>query len=180
MHTRIPIYALTLFLFVTSCANAPEARTPGAAAPTLAPGVTAPRVTPDAIPETLGALKLVRSMQGTEALREFSGLHNNEFPLTGGYRADYSDGAHTATLWVAQTSDSAAAAALTNDMAKKISAGNAMFQNLQALSINGRQLFVADGQGQQHYFFANGNRVVWLATDPPLAARALHELWNVK
>lgn len=134
----------------------------------------------NAIPQTLGALKLTRAMEGMDALREFTSLHNKAFELTGGYRADYGDGNQVATLWVAQAKDDASALALTQDMAKKIGAGNAMFKNLQALSINGREIYVVDGQGQQHYFYAHGDQIVWLAIDSSLAANALHELWNVK
>ena len=132
----------------------------------------------DAIPQTLGAFTLVRSVQGPAALREFSGLHNKEFALIGGYRADYADGKQTATLWVAQANDETSALALTQDMAKKIGAGNRMFQNLQTLSINGREIYVVDGQGQQHYFYAKGDKIVWLAIHPTHAPDALHALWN--
>mgnify|MGYP002336055277 CR=1 FL=1 len=132
------------------------------------------------VPQTLGTLTLVSSVQGLDALREFSSLHNKEFALVGGYRADYASGKETATLWVAEANDDASALALTQDMAKKIGTGNAMFQNLQELVISGRQIYVVDGGGQQHYFYAHGNEVVWLATEPSLAAAALHTLWNVK
>lgn len=133
----------------------------------------------NAIPETLGELALVRSTEGPDALREFTNLHNKQFVLVDGYRAEYANGNATATLWVARASDDASALALTQDMAKKIGAGNAMFQNLQELTINGRQIYVVDGQGQQHYFYAHGDRVVWLAVDPTFAPNALHTLWNV-
>lgn len=133
----------------------------------------------NAIPQALGELALVRSTEGPDALSEFTNLHNKQFVLVDGYRAEYANGKATATLWVARANDAASALALTQDMAKKIGAGNAMFQNLQELTINGRQIYVVDGQGQQHYFYANGDRVVWLAVDPPFAPDALHALWNV-
>jgi hypothetical protein len=132
------------------------------------------------IPQTLAGLKLVNSATGKDALREFESLHGKGFDLVGGYRANYARGKNTATLWVARANDAASALALTQEMAKKIGTANAMFQNLQELSINGRQLYVVDGQGQQHYFYANGDQVVWLAIDPPLASDALHALWNAK
>lgn len=133
----------------------------------------------NAIPQALGELTLVRSTEGLDALREFTSLHNKQFTLVDGYRAEYANGKASATLWVTRANDAASALALTQDMAKKIGAGNTMFQNLQALTINGRQIYVVDGQGQQHYFYANGDRVVWLAVDPTFAPNALHALWNV-
>jgi hypothetical protein len=63
-------------------------------------------------------------------------------------------------------------------MADKIRGGNAMFKNLQELSVQGFQIYVVDGQGQQHYFYANRDKVVWLAIDPALAPEALHALWS--
>ena len=129
------------------------------------------------IPATLGSLGLTQSMTGTEALAEFAQLHGKGFDLIGGYMAHY--GKDQALLWVGQAKDAASAQTLLEEMAQKIGPDNAMFKNLQALDIGGSTLYSAVGQGQQHFFYAVNDKIVWLAANADQAADALHSLWSV-
>lgn len=146
--------------------------------PTPNPTIVTARVNQDGIPEKIGALSLTNSARGKDALAEFEKLHGKGFDLVGGYRADYANAASKATLWVGQAQDSAGAQAMTKAMADKIGAGNAMFTDLTELSISGRLLYTVNGQGQQHYFYATNDKIVWLAIDSAMAPDALHSLWG--
>ena len=130
----------------------------------------------DGIPAKLGSLELTQTMTGTEALAEFAQLHGKGLDLTGGYMAHY--GKDQALLWVGQAKDPASAHTLLDEMVQKIGPDNAMFKDLQALDISGSTLYSAVGQGQQHFFYAVNDKIVWLAANADLAPDALHSLWS--
>ncbi len=162
----------------TTAASGQSAQTGSSAdiaMPTIVPAV----LNKDGIPENLGSLKLTGSELGKDALNEFAQLHGQGFDLVNGYRGDYSDGTATATLWVGQAKDAATAQKLTQEMADKISAGNAMFTNLRSLDISDRTIYEVDGQGQLHFFYASNDKIVWLAADSNTAPDALHSIWSV-
>ena len=131
----------------------------------------------DGIPAKLGSLELTQTMTGTEALAEFAQLHGKGLDLTGGYMAHY--GKDQALLWVGQAKDPASAHTLLDEMVQKIGPDNAMFKDLQALDISGKTLYSAIGQGQQHFFYAVSDKIVWLAANADQAPDALHSLWSV-
>lgn len=131
----------------------------------------------EGIPAKAGSLAMTKTMTGTEALAEFAQLHGKGFDLLGGYMAHY--GKDEALLWVGQAKDDKAATDMVAQMAQKIGPDNAMFQDLNTLDISGRTLFSAVGQGQQHFFYAVNDKIVWLAANPQQAADALHSLWSV-
>lgn len=149
-----------------------------AANPTPNPTIVTASLNKEGIPETLAGLPLIKSERGMDALSEFENLHGKGFDLVGGYRADYASKDETATLWVGQAKDDKSAEALATAMADKIGSGNPMFTDLQELSIANRALYTVNGQGQQHFFYAQNNKIVWLAIDPALAPDALHSLWG--
>ena len=154
-----------------------------------APSSSAAKITPSAnitivpaalnnqgIPAKLGTLALTQTMTGTEALAEFAQLHGKGFDLVTGYMAHY--GKDQAILWVGQAKDNGSAQTMLDEMAQKIGPDNAMFKDLQPLDISGRTLYSAMGQGQQHFFYAVNDKIVWLAANAELAPDALHSLWS--
>lgn len=154
-----------------------------------APSSAAAKITPSAsitivpatlntqgVPAKLGTLSLTQTMTGTEALAEFAQLHGKGFDLVTGYMAHY--GKDQAILWVGQAKDNGSAQTMLDEMAQKIGPDNAMFKDLQPLDISGRTLYSAMGQGQQHFFYAVNDKIVWLAANAELAPDALHSLWS--
>ncbi len=135
-------------------------------------------LTKEGVPAKLGALALTQTTMGADALAEFTQLHGRGFDLVSGYRASYSGDGKQATLWVGQAKDSQAAQDMVEEMATKIGAGNAMFTDLQPLDIGGRLLYSVNGQGQQHFFYAANDKIVWAAVDSSQAFDALHSLWS--
>jgi|GEM_PF-2789170 hypothetical protein len=128
------------------------------------------------IPSKAGSLTLTQTMTGTQALAEFAQLHGKGFDLVTGYMAHY--GKDEALLWVGQARDDKAAVDMVAQMAEKIGPDNAMFKDLNELNISGRLLYSAMGQGQQHFFYAVNDKIVWLASVPAQGADALHSLWS--
>lgn len=154
-----------------------ESAAPAATA-TVNPNITIVPATinQQGIPSKAGSLALTQSMTGTQALAEFAQLHGKGFDLLTGYMAHY--GKDEALLWVGQARDDKAATDMVAQMAEKIGPDNAMFQNLNSLDISGRTLYTAVGQGQQHFFYAVNDKIVWLAANPDTSADALHSLWS--
>ncbi len=132
----------------------------------------------EGVPSKLGALALTQTITGTGALAEFAQLHGKGFDLTGGYKATYAGEGKQATLWVGQAKDAATALIMLETMAEKIGPDNSMFQDLQPLDIGGRVLYSANGQGQEHFFYAVNDKIVWLAANADQAPDALHSLWS--
>lgn len=148
------------------------------AVPTANPTMVTASSNNNGIPERIGALALTNSARGKEALLEFEKLHGKGFDLVSGFRANYANAESKATLWEGQAQDSTAAEQMTKTMAEKIGAGNKMFTDLTELSIADRPLYTVNGQGQQHFFYATNDKIVWLAIDSALAPGALHSLWG--
>ena len=160
----------------TSAGDAPQQSAAAPITPSANITIVPATLNAQGIPAELGALSVSQTMTGTEALSEIAQLHGEGFDLVGGYMAHY--GKDQALLWVGQAKDNAAAQTLLDEMATKIGPDNKMFTNLQPLSISGRTLYSADGQGQQHFFYAVNDKIVWVAADPVQAPQVLHSLWS--
>ncbi len=149
--------------------------TPVLANPTIEPA----QLNKDGIPTKIGTLTLNGSQTGTDVMAEFEQMHGKSFDLKSGFRGDYVDGTSKATLWVGQAQSADAATQLTKDMADKIgSSTNGMFSNMSSLNISGRDIYEAQGLGQEHFFYAVADKIVWLAADPDHAPDALHSIWG--
>jgi hypothetical protein len=159
-------------------AQSPAKAQPAVSIPRELVTIVPASLTKDGVPAKLGALSLTQTTMGADALAEFAQLHGRGFDLVSGYRANYSGEGKQATLWVGQAKDALAAEAMVGEMATKIGAGNAMFTNLQPLVIGERTLFSVDGQGQEHFFYASNDKIVWIAVDPSQALDALHSIWS--
>lgn len=160
----------------TAAGDAPQQSAASQVTPSANVTIVPATLNDQGMPAKLSTLPLTQSMVGKDALAEFSQLHGEEFDLLGGYMAHY--GKDQALLWVAQAKDNAGASTLLDEMAQKIGPDNKMFTNLQALNISGRTLYSANGQGQQHFFYAVNDKVVWVAASPEQAPDVLHSLWS--
>jgi len=130
----------------------------------------------EGIPAKVGSLALTKTMTGTEALAEFAQLHGKGFDLLGGYMAHY--GKDEALLWVGQAKDTKSATDMVTQMAQKIGPDHTMFKDLNALDIGGRTLYTVVGQGQEHFFYAVNDKIVWLAVNSNQTFDVLHSLWS--
>ena len=60
-------------------------------------------------------------------------------------------------------------------MTAKIGPDHPIFQDFQVLTVGGRTVYAATGQGQQHYYFRSGTAVVWVAVDSTAAQEVVHD-----
>ncbi len=123
------------------------------------------------VPERLGDMQLVGSVEGSEALAQIGKLHGTDIELVNAYTAVYVHSNKRVIIWVGRAESRDAAAGLTKRMIESIEKGGSGFNNLQRLTIAGHEVFRVDGPGGEHFFYTSREqreRVVWLnveATD---------------
>ncbi len=140
--------------------------------------VLAPQKQPG-VPEQLGTLELIGSIEGSEALAQIGRLHGTDIKLVSAYIVEYAHGNERVTVWVGRAESSNAGAELIKRMLQAIEKGGSGFTNLQRLTIAGHEVFRVDGPGGEHFFYNSREPrevVVWLTVE---AADALPILEQV-
>lgn len=125
------------------------------------------------VPQELAGLTLAHSQQGTEARGEIERLHGKMIPIKDGLVAHYGTQAPMAMLYVSQAKDEKVARQQVERMTSRIRASSGPFHHLRESTRFGMTVYSTLGQGQVHYYFRQGTRVVWVAADPTIAQQAL-------
>ncbi len=138
------------------------------------------------VPQRLGTLELIGTIEGSEALAQVNRLHGTDIELVSTYIAEYDhaaspyhSGDERLTVWVGRTESRDAAAELTRRMVDAIEKGGSGFSNLQQLTIADQEVFRVEGPGGEHFFYNSREqreRVIWLTVE---AADALPILEQV-
>lgn len=129
---------------------------------------------PAPLPNEVAGLSLSMKMTGAQATEEFATLHNNHFPLTSGAVGTY--GNQQIGLWVGGAPFNLLATRLVIAMHDKIAEGNSPFTPVREFEDRGRVVYGLEGMGQKHYYFQSQNLVIWLASDPAFADKALPQI----
>lgn len=124
------------------------------------------------MPERLGDLLLVGTLEGSDAMARVNRLHGTDIGLVSAYIAEYAralnsnrNGDEWLTVWVGGTESPDAAVDLMRRMTEGIERGGSGFSNLQRLTISGHEVFRVAGPGGEHFFYISWEqreRVVWL------------------
>ncbi len=120
------------------------------------------------VPERLGMLELIGTIEGSEAMARIGRLHGTDIKLVSAYIVEYANDNERVTVWVGRAESSNAGAELTKRMLQAIGKGGSGFSNLQQLSIAGHEVFRVDGPGGEHFFYSSREqreRVVWLIVE---------------
>ena len=120
------------------------------------------------VPERLGTLELIGTIEGSEAMTRISRLHGTDIKLASAYIVEYVHGRERGTVWVGKAESRDAAAELTKRMIEGIEKGGSGFGNLQRLTITGYEVFRVDGPGGEYFFYNSREqreRVVWLTIE---------------
>jgi hypothetical protein len=121
------------------------------------------------LPAALGTQARAWSMTGREALDQVEGLHLSRLPLSSAEVAGYGP---STTVWVARP-DGASAREYVTKMTDAIAAGGSPFA-VPERATDG--VWRTTGAGQDHFYFAAGGDVWWLATDAASADATLSAL----
>ena len=127
----------------------------------------------DPLPATLAGSPMTNEVTGSEAIQQIASLHGKDFPIVSAEIGQYADG--RMTVWMSIESDAAGAADMVVRMGERISGGGSPFASPRPFAAE-PGVWSTRGMGQMHFFFARGDSVWWLASDPGLARSALLEL----
>ena len=139
----------------------------------LVPSLTAET----SLPQSIGSYRLEQLQIGEDARQEIDRLHGKQLNFRKGYVGTYSGGGRRAKVWVSEYNSKMEAAEANDRMAQKIKEmeGRA-FWHFREISISGTPVNFVIGQGQFHYFFQKGIKVIWAAVDPPEARDTIRDL----
>jgi hypothetical protein len=120
-------------------------------------------------PEQLQGLSRVQLVEGEQAARDIARLHEQSVAPQESIIASYGPPAGQAVLYVSRFFSKEEAQEQLNRMAERMEHGAAGFSPHQRAEMAGLAVYFSQGHGQAHYFYAEDDRLVWLAVD---AARA--------
>ena len=125
-----------------------------------------------AIPMDLADQPLTSYVDGPDAIADVARLHGSTFVMTDAEIATYGNG--LATIWRSGTPDAATAADQVERMRERIASGGTPFDAPHPVRKQ-PGVYATFGMGQEHFFFARGASVWWVAVVPSIAGRALSE-----
>ena len=124
------------------------------------------------IPMEIADQPMSAYVEGPEAVEDVVRLHGSSFTVTDAQIATYGDG--LVTIWRSGTPDAATAASQIERMRDAITGGTSPFGDPRLVPAQ-TVVYATSGMGQEHYFFAKGASVWWVAVARSLASRVLSE-----
>jgi hypothetical protein len=168
---------------MTSCSTALTRALAILCALPLAAGGCSDRSTnggPELLPETLHGLQLTESKSGDEAAGMIARLHKQDVAPRASEIGVYAAEGISAELYVSAFQNADEAVAQFEAMVGAINKGVEGFGHHTHFDVGGRDVHVVFGDARINYFFAEGERLTWLAVRQPMFARAvLAELLGV-
>jgi len=128
------------------------------------------------LPSEILHLEMTESLSGEQAAEIIDHLHQKEVTPAQNYVGRYEGDGHTATYYLSLYDTSSEADEELNAMVESMERGGHVFDHVRKLTIKERDVWMALGMGQAHYFYAEGNQLIWLAIDVPLAEEAIESL----
>lgn len=127
----------------------------------------------EGMPAELAGLPLNHRFDGAEALREIARLHGKGIRMKAATVAHYEARGIVAMLYVSESYLGFSADRQLQAMTAGMEKGNSPFSRPRAFQQGGRKIYSTFGQGQAHFYYRNGRKVIWLAADDPVAFPAL-------
>lgn len=111
-------------------------------------------------PRQLAGYHLDQAMSGPQAIAEISELHGKEIQVVDAWVGHYQGGA---TIWASRSASEPEAVKLLDKMVLRIGEGTSPFQGLTEIQVNGLTAYTVTDGRQQHFFYQQGDQVIWLA-----------------
>jgi hypothetical protein len=132
------------------------------------------------LPGQLHGLQLVETRSGEEAAGEIGRLHKQDVAPRASEIGVYETEGVRAELYVSAFGSADEATAQFEAMIGAINEGAEGFGHHTHFDVTGRDIHVVFGDARINYFYAEGERLTWLAVRQPMFARAaLAELLDV-
>jgi hypothetical protein len=133
---------------------------------------------PSHLPESILDLMLSEKIEGDAATEIIDHLHMKSVAPSDNYIGRYRNDLHTATYYLSLYDDPAEAEAELDAMVSSMGLGGHVFDHVRQRTLNNREIYMALGMGQAHYFYSEENKLIWLAIDIPIAEKAISSLIN--
>ncbi len=130
----------------------------------------------DMLPEQLHGLTLMQSESGDAATGMIAQLHASSVAPEQSEIGIYVAGGMRAILYVSRFATPAAADSQLVLMATRIGEGSPGYGHFRSFQLDLGTVYQAFGNGQIHYFYAEGTDVTWLAAPPEMSRAILAEL----
>lgn len=125
------------------------------------------------IPGELSDLPLSHRLDGAEAVREVDRLHRKTIRVRAATVAHYERPGSVAMLYVSDAYLGFLAERQLQAMTDGMKKGESPFAPPREFQQAGQKVFWTLGQGQAHFFYRRGSKVIWIAADEHLAFPAL-------
>ncbi len=132
------------------------------------------------LPEQIHGLTRVEVQTGERAAEVIGNLHSTSVAPTNSEVALYGPENMRAALYVSEFESAAVAQEQLTAMSDGIGQGTAGFGHHTTFEVEGREIHSVFGQGQIHYFYADGADLVWISLPPAIARPGLAEVLNVE
>lgn len=117
------------------------------------------------LPQTLGDLSLVQTVEGERANKILDRMHDKEVSPAVNTIGMYTGGSTSAVVYLSIYHSEGEAARAYRKMAGSIETGNLLFTEYRTVQIGEVEASFCVGQEQHHYFFAHRDQLYWLAAD---------------
>lgn len=128
------------------------------------------------LPQNILGMELQKVISGEEAAKIINRMHQGDVATHSDYIAEYKGNAGSATYYLSLYESPCQAAQAMKDMARVMKKQGHGFSHFMQRTHKNISFYMALGQGQAHYFYANGIWLVWLAVDKAVAEQAIMEL----
>lgn len=129
------------------------------------------------LPDRILHLERTEVISGDAAAEIINHLHQKEVTPAVNYVGRYRGEGYSATYYLSLYDSSDEARAELDAMVASMEMGGHVFDHIRKRNVKGHDVWMALGMGQAHYFFAENNRLVWLAIDVPVAEDAIESLF---
>ncbi len=131
------------------------------------------------LPAEIHGLQLREEHAGDEAAAILERMHEQDVAPTQSYIGHYGTDAMGAMIYVSRFASAEEADSQQVAMASGIGRGSGGYGHHQRFRVTGTRVDMVFGFGRIHYFYTQGEHLMWLGTHPSLARAALAELMGV-
>jgi hypothetical protein len=128
------------------------------------------------LPDAILSMSLTETLTGTEAAEIIDHLHQGTVAPDRNYVGRYRGDGNSATYYLSVYGTVDEAQSELDAMVAGLERGGHVFDHVRVRSVNGKDVWMALGMGQAHYFYAEGDRLIWLAVDVVVAEDAIQSL----
>lgn len=128
------------------------------------------------VPHTILHLDRAEVLSGDAAAEIINHLHQKSVVPEENYVGRYKGNDQTATYYLSIYANPDEAEAELHTMIESMERGGHVFDHIREINVNDHNIWMALGMGQAHYFYAEGNRLIWLAIDIEIAEEGIKSL----